>query len=79
MVKVGPVHSYLIWSRAQLHKDLLAIFAAFNTWRHYLESPHHTIDAITDHKNRQRCLRVVKLAGRDERISTLKRVIGTMR
>ena len=32
-------------------KELLAIFEAFKTWRHYLESPHHTIDVITDHKN----------------------------
>ena len=32
-------------------KELLAIFHAFKTWRHYLESPHHTIDVVTDHKN----------------------------
>ena len=32
-------------------KELLAIFEAFKTWRHYLESPHHTIDVIMDHKN----------------------------
>ncbi len=32
-------------------KELLAIFEAFKTWRHYLESPHHTIDVITDHQN----------------------------
>jgi hypothetical protein len=32
-------------------KELLAIFEAFKIWRHYLESPHHTIDVITDHKN----------------------------
>jgi hypothetical protein len=31
-------------------KELLAIFEAFKTWRHYLESPHRTIDVITDHK-----------------------------
>jgi len=30
---------------------VLAIFAAFKTWRHYLESPVHTIDVVTDHKN----------------------------
>ena len=33
------------------NKELLVIFEAFKTWRHYLESPHHTIDMITDHKN----------------------------
>ena len=32
-------------------KELLAIFQAFKTWQHYLESPHHTVDVITDHKN----------------------------
>ena len=32
-------------------KELLAIFEAFKMWRHYLESPIHTIDIITDHKN----------------------------
>ena len=33
------------------YKEFLAIFEAFKTWRHYLESPHYTIDVITDHKN----------------------------
>ena len=32
-------------------KELLAIFKAFKTWFHYLESPHHAIDIIADHKN----------------------------
>jgi len=32
-------------------KELLAIFKAFKTWRHYLESPRHMIDIITNHKN----------------------------
>jgi len=32
-------------------KELLAIFEAFKTWRHYLESLRHTIDIITNHKN----------------------------
>ena len=32
-------------------KELLAVFKVFKTWQHYLESPHHTIDVITDHKN----------------------------
>jgi hypothetical protein len=32
-------------------KELLAVFDAFKTWQHYLESPHHVIDVITDHKN----------------------------
>jgi len=33
------------------NKELLAIFEAFKIWRHYLESPQHTIDVVTDHKN----------------------------
>ena len=32
-------------------KELLAIFEAFKNWRHYLESPHHTVDVVTNHKN----------------------------
>ena len=32
-------------------KELLAIFEAFRTWHHYLESLHHMIDVITNHKN----------------------------
>jgi len=32
-------------------KGLLAIFEAFKTWRHYLESRLHTIDVITGCKN----------------------------
>ena len=56
----GEVHSVAFYSRtlqgAELNydthdKELLAIFEAFKIWRHYLESPHHTIDVITDHKN----------------------------
>ena len=32
-------------------KELLAIFEAFKNWHHYLESPHHTVNMVTDHKN----------------------------
>jgi RNase H-like domain found in reverse transcriptase len=32
-------------------KELLAIFEAFQNWRHYLESSSSPIDVITDHKN----------------------------
>ena len=32
-------------------KELLAIFEAFKIWHHYLKSPVHTIDVVTDHKN----------------------------
>ena len=32
-------------------KELLAIFEAFCSWRHYLEGPAHPIDVVTDHKN----------------------------
>ena len=56
----GDVHPVAFFSRtltgAELNydthdKELLAIFQAFKTWRHYLESPHHTVDVLTDHKN----------------------------
>src|SRR5258706_2239642 len=56
----GDVHPIAFYSRmlhgAELNydthdKELLAIFEAFKTWRHYLESPIHTIDVVTDHKN----------------------------
>src|SRR5277367_6467906 len=32
-------------------KELLAIFAAFKIWRHYLEGSATPIDVVTDHKN----------------------------
>ena len=32
-------------------KELLAIFEAFKTWRHYLEGSATPIDVVTDHKN----------------------------
>ena len=32
-------------------KELLAIFAAFKEWRHYLEGIPETVEVITDHKN----------------------------
>jgi len=32
-------------------KELLAIFEAFQNWRHYLEGSASPIDVITDHKN----------------------------
>jgi len=56
----GEIHPVAFYSRtlsgAELNydthdKELLAVFEAFKTWRHYLESPHHTIDVVTDHKN----------------------------
>ena len=33
------------------NKELLAIFEAFQTWRHYLEGSTTPVDVITDHKN----------------------------
>ena len=33
------------------NKELLAIFEAFKSWRHYLEGTPTPIDVITDHKN----------------------------
>jgi len=56
----GDVHPIVFYSRtltgAELNydmhnKELLAIFDAFKTWHHYLKSPHHTIDMVTNHKN----------------------------
>ena len=56
----GDIHPVAFYSRtlsgAELNydthdKELLAVFEAFKVWRHYLESPHHTIDVVTDHKN----------------------------
>ena len=32
-------------------KELLAIWAAFKTWHHYLEGPATPVDVVTDHKN----------------------------
>src|SRR5258707_9426737 len=32
-------------------KELLAIFKAFKSWRHFLEGVATTIDTVTDHKN----------------------------
>ena len=32
-------------------KELLAIFEAFWTWRHYLEGSATPVDVVTDHKN----------------------------
>jgi len=58
--KDGQVHPLAFFTRtlsgAELNydthnKELLAIFEAFKTWRHYLASRHHRIDVITDHKN----------------------------
>jgi len=33
------------------HKELLAIFEAFQNWCHYLEGSASPIDIVTDHKN----------------------------
>jgi len=32
-------------------KELLVIFEAFRSWRHYLEGSASPIDVVTDHKN----------------------------
>ena len=32
-------------------KELLAIFEAFRSWRHYLEGSTSPVDIVTDHKN----------------------------
>jgi hypothetical protein len=58
--KDGKVHLVAFYScmltGAELNydthdKELLTIFKAFKIWHHYLESLHHTINVITDHKN----------------------------
>jgi len=33
------------------NKELLTIFEAFKSWRHYVEGPAFPIDVVTDHKN----------------------------
>ena len=48
-------------------KELLVIFEAFRTWRHYLESLHHTIDIITNHKNLEYFLSTKTLSRRQAR------------
>jgi hypothetical protein len=50
-------------------KELLVVFDAFKTWRHYLESPHHVIDVITDHKNLEYFLSTKMLTHRQARWS----------
>lgn len=56
----GDVHPVAFHSRTfsgpelnyDVHdKELLAIFEAFKTWRHYLEGAPLPIDVVTDHKN----------------------------
>jgi hypothetical protein len=58
--EVGEVHPVAFYSctltGAELNynthdKELLVIYKAFKIWHHYLKSPHHTINIITDHKN----------------------------
>jgi len=56
----GEIHPVAFHSRsftpAELNydthdKELLAIFAAFKIWRHYLEGSPTPVDVVTDHKN----------------------------
>ena len=56
----GEVHpvAFLSWTFSSpelnydIHdKELLAIFEAFKSWRHYLEGAGTPIDVVTDHKN----------------------------
>uniref|UniRef100_A0A8C6XG21 ribonuclease H n=1 Tax=Naja naja TaxID=35670 RepID=A0A8C6XG21_NAJNA len=45
--KLNPSErNYTIWE-----KELLAIKAAFEAWRHHLEGPRHQIEVRTDHRN----------------------------
>ena len=56
----GELHPLAFFSRTMtatelnydVHdKELLAIFSAFSTWRHYLEGTTLPVDVVTDHKN----------------------------
>jgi hypothetical protein len=56
----GKLHPVAFYSRKMspaeanydIHdKELLAIVAAFQEWRVYLEGPKHTVKVLTDHKN----------------------------
>ena len=58
----GDIHPITFHSRtfnsAELNydvhdKELLAIFEAFQKWRHYLEGTPTPVDVVTDHKNLQ--------------------------
>jgi len=56
----GELHPIAFYSRSMVpaetnydiyDKELLAIYAAFRQWRHYLEGASHTIQVLSDHKN----------------------------
>src|SRR5215471_4577753 len=56
----GEIHPVAFHSRSlsvselnyDVHdKELLAIFSAFKTWRHYLEGSTFPVDVVTDHRN----------------------------
>jgi len=56
----GEIHPVAYYSRTLTtlelnydthNKELLAIFEAFQNWRHYLEGSASPIDVVTDHKN----------------------------
>src|SRR6266436_1526995 len=50
-------------------KELLAIYEAFKSWRHYLEGSAKTIDTVTDHKNLEYFTTTKKLTRRQARWS----------
>ena len=57
------------------NKELLAIFAAFQQWHHYLEGSPDPIDIFTDHKNLEyfsttKLLTIGKYAGPNTSISS---------
>jgi RNase H-like domain found in reverse transcriptase len=51
-------------------KELMAIYEAFKTWRHYLEGTEVPIDVVTDHKNLEYFCTTQILSRRQARWST---------
>jgi hypothetical protein len=75
----GEIHSVTYLSRTfsdtelnyDTHdKELMAIYEAFKTWRHYLEGTKIPIDVITDHKNLEYFCTTRILSRRQARWST---------
>ena len=72
----GEIHPIAFLSRtlsaAELNydthdKELLAIFEAFRSWRHYLEGAEPPINVVTDHKNLEYFLTTKLLTRRQAR------------
>src|SRR5258707_7648558 len=57
------------WNYDTHNKELLAIFEAFKSWRHFLEGLATAIDTVTDHKNLEYFTSTKKLTRRQARWS----------